>query len=244
MKPPYEECHTCIATPWCKRYSGEVPKPDTPSWCNPKFRLYKALQLAEIPKEYLNANIYNYVVDKHNEEIYKALKPIIDNIVEEVDNGINFFFYNSVPGTGKTFHAAMILNHYIYKTCLTSRFDFENPLALYVVYAELMDDLRYRREDEEVQRKIERIKNVPLLLLDDVGSGTTSKYTIEQTYLILNHRFNHRLSTIVTSNLEISQLRDESILGERNVSRIIRSCIGVNVKGPDRRIKSVRGAIK
>lgn len=240
MSVPYQECESCIATQWCKKYSGEVPTPPVPDWCSAKFRLDKALGMANIPKIYRKANIANYKVDKDNKEHYDRIKPFIDHIVEEVDEGTNFFFYKSSPGTGKTFHGACLLNQYIYKTCLTSRFDFENPLAMFVVYADLMDDLRYRRDSEELQQRVEQIKNVPLLLLDDIGSGTTSQFTIEQTYLILNHRFNNGLSTIVTSNMSLSHLNNPQVLGARNVSRIMSNSMGMEIGGSDRRKMTIR----
>lgn len=244
MMPPYRECVDCVATKWCKRYSGESPKPDRPSWCNPRFRLYKALEIAEIPSAYIEANIYNFDIDKDNMEIHDLIKPCLGNIVEEIDNGTNFFFYGRGTGTGKTFTASVILNQYIYKTCLTDRFNFEHPLGLFVVYAELMDDLRYRREEERVQQRLKIVKDVPLLLLDDIGSGTMTDFVREQTYLILNHRFNNNLSTIITSNFSLGELEDVDRLGSRNTSRIVSRCVGKELTGKDRRIESVRGGRK
>lgn len=237
----YKECSICIATPWCKRYSGEVEVPKSSTWCRAKFILEKALKLANVPPEFMEANIYNYQEDDENRKVLAKLKPYVENIVEVVDNGKNFFFYHPSSGTGKTYHGFMLLNQYIYKTCLTDRFDFEKPLALYVPYADLMDDLRYRRELEEVQEKVELIRNVPLLLLDDIGSGTSSSFTIEQTNLILNHRFNHRLSTIVTSNFSPKELAKEEIIGYRSVSRMLKDSVGIRVGGRDRRMDSIKG---
>lgn len=243
--PPYKECEKCLAQPFCKRFSGEVETPTYPEWCNPKFRLDKALKLAEIPKKYLKANFYNYEVDDDNRYIYEGLSEYVQNIVEEVEeNGTNFFFWNSGAGTGKTYNAAMLLNQYIYKTCMTGKFDFENPLALFVSYSDLMDDLRYRRDDEIVQKRVSTIKNVPLLLLDDVGAGTTSKFTAEQTYLIVNERFNEGRSTIFTSNFDSKALSHEEVLGRRTVSRLMSDCVGIQVEGRDRRKASIKGVIK
>ncbi|WMT39266.1 ATP-binding protein [Paenibacillus sp. D2_2] len=245
MNAPYKDCEKCFATPFCKRYSGETDTPAFPEWCNPKFRLNKALKLSEIPRKYLKANFYNYEVDDDNRYIYKGLSGYVENIVEEVEeNGTNFFFWNSGAGTGKTYNAAMLLNHYIYKTCMTGKFDFENPLALFVSYSELMDDLRYRRDDEAVQKQVSIIKEVPFLLLDDVGAGTTSKFTVEQMYLIVNERFNEGRATIFTSNFDSQTLSDEEVIGKRTVSRLMSECVGVQVEGRDRRKVTVKGVIK
>lgn len=245
MKAPYNDCSKCLATPFCKRYSGEVETPSFSEWCNPKFRLDKALKLSEIPKKFLKANVYNYTVDEDNRYVYEGLSEYIHNIVEEVEeNGTNFFFWNTGAGTGKTYNATVLLSQYIYKTCMTGKFDFENPLGLFVSYTDLMDDLRYRRDDESVQRRVALIKKVPFLLLDDVGAGTTSKFTAEQTYLIINERFNEGLATICTSNFNSIALQHEEVLGKRTVSRLMSDCVGIQIEGRDRRVGSAKGVIK
>lgn len=239
----YGDCKECMAKSWCKIYSGEVQGSKNP-WCSAKYRLDKALELSRIPKMYLNANIYNYDLDDSNKEIFTFIRDTVDDIVSIIDEGTNFFFYGTNPGTGKTFNASVLLNHYIYKTCLTSKFDFENPLALYIVYADLMDDLRYRRDLDRVQDTLELVNKVPLLLLDDIGSGTNSDFTRDQTYLIINNRLNNGLSTIYTSNLTASELRKPENLGVRNTSRILNYAIGQEFKGTDRRLLSARRAGK
>lgn len=233
MNPPYEECKSCIATPWCQRYSGKVKVPDTPSWCNPKFRLDKALAMTGIPKKYRTANAYSYQKDKENEFVYQELRPFLVDIVKTIDEGTNFFFYGNRPGTGKTFHGSMILNHFVQKTCLTNRFDFENPLGMFVVYSDLMDELRYHKDDDNTVQLLDKIKNTPVLLIDDFGSGTVSPYSVDQTYILINYRYNNGLSTIITSNLGVSELVKS--LGTRIVSRVLGDCLELELGGRDRR---------
>lgn len=232
---PYEECNGCLATSFCKKFSGEVPISYRFVGCNAKFRLYKALELSEIPKLYWGADIFNYKKDADNSGLFEKIKPLIDNIVDEVNSGRNLFFYGKRYGTGKTYHGAMFLNHYIYKSCLTKQFDFEHPLALFVSYPDLMDDVRYRREESRVIDRLEAVKSVPVLLLDDVGSGTMSDFVREQTFLIVNHRYNNRLSTIVTANFDLEELIKPSLLGGRILSRLTSNFYGTKIGGGDRR---------
>lgn len=245
MIAPYKDCEKCVAKPFCKRYSGEVETPLFPDWCNPKFRLDRALKLSEVPKKYSRANFYNYDVDDDNRYIYEGLGSYIEHIVEEVEEkGTNFFFWNSGAGTGKTFNAAMLLNQYIYKTCMTEKFDFEHPLALFISYSDLMDDIRYRREDEIMHNRMSIVKEVPFLLLDDIGAGTTSKFTAEQTFLIVNERFNEGRATIFTSNYDSKALSHEEVIGKRTVSRLMSDCVGIQVEGRDRRKATVKEVIR
>lgn len=238
---PYNECENCMAKSWCKIYSGEVQGSKNP-WCSAKYRLDMALDLSRIPKLYLGANIYSYELDEDNEKIFSIINEVVNDITSYIDDGTNFFFFGVNPGTGKTFNASVLINHYIYKTCLTAQFDFENPLGLYIVYADLMDDLRYRRDLDNVQNTLKLVNTVPLLLLDDIGSGTNSDFTRDQTYLIINNRINNGLSTIYTSNLSVAELKKPENLGVRNTSRILNYAIGQKFEGKDRRMYTARRA--
>lgn len=234
MKQPYAECTDCVAKIWCKRYTGEVPDLTGRDWCNPKFRLDKATALNKLPKKYQNANIYTFKVDHENEEIYNELKTHVDDIVSTVDGGKNFFFSGQTPGNGKTFAGAVLLNHYMYKTCVLNRFDFEHPLALYVDYSELMDRLRYSRDDEELQAILQEMKDVPILLLDDIGAGKVTDFALDQTFLISNYRHNNELSTIYTTNL--TKREQVEVFGTRLVSRMKANSLEIEFNGrKDRR---------
>ncbi len=236
MKPIYEECVSCVATPFCKKYNEQQTVYGTN--CDAKFLLDRSLKLSKIPKAYLKANIHNYTVDEHNKDVFEKMNSLVSDIVNHVDNGVNFMFYGNQTGTGKTYHASLILNHYIYKTCLTDKFDMEKPNVLFVSYPELVNQLRYQRDNESTFDFVELVKTVPLLLLDDIGAGTQSDFVREQTFIILNSRFNESLSTIITSNYTVNQLNQDDILGKRNVSRILSNVKGIELKGNDRRWRS------
>jgi DNA replication protein DnaC len=232
----YEECNQCIAKPFCGIYSGKVKSKTNYNWCNANYRLTRALKLSNIPDDYIEANIYNYKYDNSNFVAYEKLKSITENICDVIDQGNNFIIVGGQPGTGKTFHGTTILNHYLYKTCLTAKFNFEDPLSYFVSFPELMDQLRYRRDSDEVEAEIEKIKKVPLLLLDDIGAGTLTDFVREQLYLVINYRVNHKLSSIVTSNYSLDELQASEKLGSRNVSRLIKRGVGIELEGSDRRL--------
>lgn len=231
----YQECQGCVATPFCKLYSGESESRHK-DWCRAKFRLDKAIGLAGIPSRYMQANIYNFNVDSDNAAVHEAVCNNAENILELVDKGQNFFFYGQRPGSGKTFVATCLLNQYIYKSCMTSRFNFEDPLGMFVDFLDLMDELRYSKDDDDVTQKVESLRNVPLLLLDDLGAGKISDFVREQTLRIINYRLNNGLSTIGTSNFSMKILASDDSLGRRTVSRLMADTIGIEVdSSTDRR---------
>lgn len=224
-------CENCVARHFCKGI-GTVDFDTT--WCRAQNRLYKALGMSRLPAVYLNANMYSFELDTYNRLVHEKLKVLTEQIVERVDGGINVAIIGKQCGSGKTFSAAVILNHYIYKTCL-ERFDYENPLAMYVSYSQLMNDLRNFDDNEDAQALFDQIKKVPLLLIDDIGAGILSRFTREQTFLLADYRFNNSLSTVITSNYNLSELGSEDVLGPRTVSRLSTNLVGMRATGVDRR---------
>ena len=76
---PFNDCKSCIATKWCKIYSGEVDK-GLKDWCSAKFRLDKALELSNLPKAYINAKENGHSFFAHY--LHKSM--IAANSVEEL----------------------------------------------------------------------------------------------------------------------------------------------------------------
>ncbi|BBA99063.1 putative DNA replication protein [Actinacidiphila reveromycinica] len=78
-----------------------------------------------------------------------------------------------------------------------------------------------------------RLTRSPLLLLDDLGATKQSAWTEELTYRLVNHRYNHMLPTLVTTNLPVAELRDA--VGDRVASRLAEMTERVVLAGGDRR---------
>lgn len=98
--------------------------------------------------------------------------------------------------------------------------------------AALYGDLRpsAKRDSEAV---FGRVLAAPLLLLDDLGAAKTTEWTEEITYRLIDHRYNHCLPSIFTTNARAGQLTE--ILGDRTGSRLTEMCQKVVLEGTDRR---------
>lgn len=212
----YEDCRGCLAQPFCKMFNGVIPKKEK-RHCGPKYFLYESLKSANIPLKFYNANTFHY--NPLFPELDAAMCKIIDNIVSVIEEERKgFIFHSPTVGCGKTFCGCMLLNHYLYKVCQSDEFDIGKPLALYVDYADFIDTVRYEKKD--VGELFSWMKSVKLLMLDDVGAGKMSDFAREQTNILINHRYNNQLSTIVTSNLSPQELSRETLLGKRATSRL------------------------
>jgi DNA replication protein DnaC len=129
-----------------------------------------------------------------------------------------------VNGCGKTHLAAAIANYRLK----------EGRLAKFVVVPDLLDHLRSTFSPQSpvsYDQLFEEVKNAPLLILDDLGKQSTSPWAEEKLYQIINHRYNHQLPTVVTTNCSLDEI-DSPIS-----SRLADPKIGVvwNINAPDYR---------
>jgi DNA replication protein DnaC len=104
-------------------------------------------------------------------------------------------------GTGKTHLAAAIANH-----CVA-----HGRSALFVVVPDLLDYLRASFNPEQEETFDERFQSIcdsPLLILDDLGTQSSTAWAREKLFQIFNHRYNAQLPTVVTTNCVLEDLDD------------------------------------
>lgn len=127
-------------------------------------------------------------------------------------------------GTGKT--------HYAYGA-LRALADFGSGSAwLAYTAADLYAALR-PRSGRDTEDEFERISEMAVLFIDDLGAAKLTEWTEEVTYRLINKRYEQCLPGIFTSNVPPAQLRDA--LGERITSRLTEMCERVVLKGDDLR---------
>jgi DNA replication protein DnaC len=71
--------------------------------------------------------------------------------------------------------------------------------------------------------RFEEIRSARLLILDDLGTQSSTSWAQEKLFQILNHRYTARLPTVITSNqsLEDIDLRLRSRLADPDLARIV-----------------------
>jgi DNA replication protein DnaC len=82
---------------------------------------------------------------------------------------------------------------------------------------------------------INRLAEVPILVVDDVGAEKTSEFVLQSAYLLFNKREQNELPTYGTSNLTLDEIKKK--LDDRIASRIRGMCNIVEVGGEDQRGK-------
>ncbi len=118
-------------------------------------------------------------------------------------------------GSGKTALAAAVANH-----CLR-----EGIPTLFMPVPDLLDHLRAAfspGSEISYDELFERVRTVPLLVLDDLGFQITTPWAEEKLFQLLNHRYNVKLPTVIA-------VADWSALPERILTRIANPEIAVRI---------------
>lgn len=103
-------------------------------------------------------------------------------------------------GVGKTHLAAAIANYVVQ----------DHRMQVYFAVApDLLHHLRsaYAPNAETTyDERFEQIRSVYLLIIDDLGAEQTTPWAQEKLYQIFNYRYNLRLPTVITSNVDLDRL--------------------------------------
>jgi DNA replication protein DnaC len=80
--------------------------------------------------------------------------------------------------------------------------------VLFLTVPDLLDWLRFSYDDPDssFEDRFDEIRNVRLLVLDDLGTQNVTPWAAEKLYQIIYHRYIYRLPTIITTNLELAEL--------------------------------------
>ena len=119
-------------------------------------------------------------------------------------------------GSGKTHLAAAIANRCIER----------QQTVFFIMVADLLDHLRaaYSPTSEIAYDDLfDQVRNVPVLVLDDLGSHSSTPWAQEKLFQVINHRYNNSLPTVVTVRGPLARL-DESLrtrLEAEGLSRVL-----------------------
>lgn len=126
------------------------------------------------------------------EKLINFSKEYCDNLRIK-DYGI--FFYGK-SGAGKTYFASAMVNYLLDKgkrACFITATEFFELMANY--------SYSFYRDKKELQDRIDFIRNVDFLMIDDLGNEISNKNNNSFLSSLLDNRFEKGLNTVITSNL-------------------------------------------
>ena len=124
-------------------------------------------------------------------------------------------------GCGKTHLAAAIANE---------QSEMGSP-PLFIVLPDLLDHLRATfnpSSDTSYDRRFNEIRATPLLILDDLGTQSTTPWVKEKLYQLFNYRYNAELPTVITTSNDLEEM-DARIRSRMQDTRI---CSIYAIKAP------------
>ena len=205
-----------------------------------------------VPVKYKKCLFENLPIKDSNTKVYNTIEKYLSKLGYYVEEkGVGLFLY-SVPnkenifgtGTGKTTTAITILNEYVLfavKRHLRGEQEIKgvNP-ALFVKASEFQNkynaqfrgSLENQKEASDTfYRFKERMKKVPLLVIDDIAVRDCTEAFKNELFEIIDSRATEELATIYTSNYPLEKLSE--FLGERIVSRIDGMTVKLGFVGQD-----------
>ena len=138
--------------------------------------------------------------------------------VSYADNVEGWLVITGPNGSGKTHLAAAIANRCIER----------GHVAFFAHVPDLLDHLRAAfAPDADLSHSelFEQVRNAPLLILDGIGSQSTTPWAQEKLQQIFNHRCNARLPTVLTTTAAIGELDPymSSRLRSPDLSRVVQT---------------------
>jgi DNA replication protein DnaC len=214
--------------------AGDVqdePNPDNPG--HPEYHRRQRAEFAHarwltaVPARYRNADATDLTIQAW-----------ADQVAADPDN-INSLLITGNTGTGKTHQAWGALRR-IAAAGSRHRYEITATTA-----ADMYGSLRPGGSPRGTEVELDRLTDVPILLLDDLGSAKASEWVEEITYRLINARYNACRPTVFTSNYPATAPRDDRgnvlgpgldiVLGDRIVSRLAEMTTVVAMTGTDRR---------
>jgi len=148
------------------------------------------------------------------ERAYRRAREFAERFPDE-DYPIKWLILIGNYGCGKTHLAAAVANHAL-----------RHLRVLFANVPDLLDHLRSTfgpTSEVGYDTRFETIRDIPLLVLDDLGTESTTPWAREKLYQIINHRYNNKLPTVITSNRDpessiepriFSRIADRALCGE------------------------------
>ena len=204
-----------------------------------KERLRKLIHASHVPKEIVKATFTNLYYDETEfvpgriEAIEKAKK-----FVNDYKKGIHnkgLYLYGEF-GVGKTYLLGAIANGLS-----------EDGVSSHIVYwPEFLRELKGSFAENTFNQKIDALKEVPILMIDDIGAETMSAWARDDVLgPILQYRMHENLPTFFTSNFNMEELEhhftysqrgeEERVKGKRIMERVRNLTEPIEMDGKNRR---------
>ncbi len=148
-------------------------------------------------ERFQRAKFENFQITQYNERNLKLCRRYAERFDEMVAKKQSLLFWGNV-GTGKSFAAACIANYLLDRGVPVMMTSFVKLLSL------------IQNGDEKEADIISRLNSAKLVIFDDLGAERNTDYALEKIYNIIDSRYQRELPIIFTTNLTITEMKNET----------------------------------
>lgn len=174
----------------------------------------RLLEKSNIGKRFQSRTFENF---EGGGDVYEIALEYADSFETNAGEGL---ILTGTVGTGKTHLAAAIVNRVV-QMGIPARF---------LTSIELFETLK-----DFSQETLQKIKTVPLLVIDDLAKEKETDWNREKLFEVINSRYENCLPVIITTNATPGEL--EESVGKATFSRLAEMCRWVSMTGKDWRLK-------
>lgn len=178
-------------------------------------------------------NGQQYSPHENISSILKKSKEFASGFDSKTENRGNILIYGET-GMGKTFLT----------NCIAKELLDNGHSVLYLSANELFEKVLggfVMKEQKELEDLYRFVYNSELLIIDDLGTELTNNFVLSQLFELINRREISGLSTLISTNLTVSQLSER--YGERIMSRIVANYTVFYMYGDNIRYQKRKNAI-
>jgi DNA replication protein DnaC len=224
-----------------------------PCQCQEAEREERRTRAAQIPTRYRECTLDTFEIYHGSDRTLAEALLTARRFVDEYPAGTagKGLLFTGTIGVGKTHLAVGVLQRLIRE---------RGVKGLFCDYRELLKSIQNSYNSEVRTTELELLQpvfNAEVLVLDDLGAQKPNEWVWDTVALILNTRYNDKLTTIITTNYvdqpagsgaktEAERAAREPTLGDRigdrMLSRLAEMCIRVGMTGQDFRKTGVKRA--
>ena len=152
-------------------------------------------------------------------------------IKSEMKNGL--IIYGNI-GYEKTYLAA----------CIANKMIEQNKIVLMEKSSSIIDKIKesFNKDGLSETQIIGLYSNVDMLIIDDFGSETISKWALERLYRIINNRYENELPIVITTRYTREELMEKIAIENRKLAEefiqiLYKMCYGISLIKNDRNAK-------
>lgn len=179
-------------------------------------RVQKVRKRANIPPSFYDSTLSDFKWDSYKDSNGKIVdlsrqKKFVDSFVNDFEKwqleGMGLYLWSSTRGTGKTFLASCICNELMKKYSMVTKF---------VSASELITLEQEGKTDNFEKKPITVLCECMLLVIDDLGQQKLGENWLDDIlFRIIDYRYQNKLVTMITSNIEMKKLRLDDRVSDR-----------------------------